>query len=68
MSLTVREWRRLREISQEDMAQRLNVHVNTFQKWEKDSGKIPFSKAVEIAKILDVAIDEISFVEQEAIV
>ena len=65
MSLTVREWRRAKEISQETMAERLHVHVNTYMKWEKSPGQISIGKAVEIAKILGVALDEISFVEPE---
>ena len=62
MSLTVREWRRIREISQESMAAQLNIHVNTYQKWEKTPGQIPFERAVEISKILGVPLNDISFV------
>ena len=62
MSLTVREWRRIREISQESMAAQLNIHVNTYQKWEKAPGQIPFERAVEISKILGVPLNDISFV------
>jgi len=65
MSLTLREWRRVKEISQESMADKLQIHVNTYQNWEKDPGKIAFDKAVEISKILGVSIDEISFTAKE---
>lgn len=65
MSLTLREWRRVKEISQESMAERLQIHVNTYQNWEQNPGKIAFDKAVEISKILDVPIDEISFTSKE---
>ena len=61
MSFTIREWRRIKEISQETMASRLNVHVNTYQKWERDPGKISMEKAIEVAKILDVPLDSIKF-------
>lgn len=66
MSLTLREWRRLKEISQEEMAEKLKVHVNTFQRWERESGKIPYDKACEIAAILEVPIDNISFVQEQS--
>ena len=65
MSLTVREWRRAREISQETMAARLNIHVNTYMKWEKEPGQIPFEKAVDISKILGVSLNDISFVSSD---
>lgn len=63
MSLTVREWRRVREISQENMAQSLGIHVNTYQLWEKNPEKIPISKAMEIASLLNVGMDDIVFQE-----
>ena len=65
MSLSVREWRRVREISQETMAEKLNIHVNTYQNWEKKPGQISFEKAVEISKILGVPLNDISFIEPE---
>ena len=65
MSLTVREWRRAKEISQETMAERLHIHVNTYMKWEKSPGQISFEKAIEIAKIFGVSLNDISFVESE---
>lgn len=65
MALTLREWRRVKEISQEAMADKLSIHVNTYQNWEKDPGKIAFEKAVEISKILGVSIDEIAFTTKE---
>lgn len=65
MSLTLREWRRVKEISQEAMATKLNIHVNTYQNWEKEPEKIAWGKAVEISKILGVSINEISFCAKE---
>lgn len=67
MSLTVREWRRLKELSQETMANQLKIHVNTYQKWEREPGQIPFEKAVEISKILGVPFDDITFVKIEPV-
>lgn len=61
MSLTVREWRRVKEISQEAMAKKLNVHVNTYQNWENEPGKISIDKAFEIAQIFGVSLDDIAF-------
>lgn len=35
MSLTVRQWRRAKDITQEQMAESLGIHVNTYQNWEE---------------------------------
>ena len=61
MALTVRQWRRAKEITQEDMAKSLGVHVNTYQKWEESPGKISIDNALKIAKILDTSLNDISF-------
>ena len=67
MALTIREWRRVKEITQEAMAQKLSIHVNTYQNWEKEPGKISWEKAVEISKILGVELDDISFESKAAV-
>lgn len=61
MVLTLREWRRVKEITQKTMSEQLNIHINTYQKWEKRPGTIPFDYAVKIARVLDVPLDEIIF-------
>lgn len=67
MSLTLREWRRAKEISQKDMAEMLNIHVGTYQNWEHDPGRVPFGKAVEISRIFGVSLDEIRFSTKELV-
>lgn len=61
MSLTLKEWRRVKEISQKTMAEKLKIHINTYQKWEKNPGMIPFDYAVNISRVLNVPLDEIIF-------
>lgn len=61
MALTLRQWRRAKEISQEKMAELLKIHVNTYQNWEESPEKISIEKAMEISKILAVELDNISF-------
>lgn len=67
MSMTLREWRRVREISQQAMADTLSIHVGTYQHWEQDPGRIPFEKAVEISRILKVELDDIKFSTKELV-
>ncbi|MBR2654701.1 MAG: helix-turn-helix transcriptional regulator [Lachnospiraceae bacterium] len=63
MALTLRQWRKAREITQEKMADRLGVHINTYQNWEKEPGKITIENSKKIAEILGVPLDDISFSE-----
>lgn len=61
MALTVKQWRRAKDITQGQMADMLNVHINTYQKWETEPGKISIENAIKIAEILQIPIDEIIF-------
>lgn len=61
MALTLKQWRRVKEISQVQMASILGVHVNTYQKWEEDPDKISIGKALQIAGIFGVTLDDIAF-------
>lgn len=63
--MTVRAHRRAREISQEEMAYRLGVHVNTYQNWEKEPEKITIANATRIAEIFGVPVNEIEFLSGE---
>jgi len=62
---TMRAWRRAKEISQGDMAEKLNIHINTYQNWEKEPQKITIENAHKIADIFGVTIDDISFLPEE---
>ena len=64
---TVRAWRRAKEISQEEMADKLKIHVNTYQNWESEPDKISISNAKKIAEIFGVSLDEILFERQEGV-
>lgn len=66
MSLTVKQWRRAKDITQEQMAKELGVHVNTYQNWEEAPEKISIEKAVQIANIFNVPFDEVSFKKEES--
>lgn len=60
-TLTLREWRLAKEISQKAMADILGIHVNTYMKWEENPKRIPISKAYKIAVTLGVSMDQILF-------
>lgn len=59
--LTVKQHRLVREISQEEMAERIGVHVQTYRAWEENPEKISIEKAKKIAAAFDVSPNEIFF-------
>ena len=59
MQLTIRELRRAREISQEDMATACGVHVNTYRAWEENPAELKLSKAQIIAEKLGITVEDI---------
>lgn len=61
MKLTLDEWRRVKKISQEQMAELIGVHVNTYRAWEENPGDMRLSKAAIIAERLDITLDDILF-------
>ena len=58
---SMKQWRLLREMSQEDMANACNVHRNTIAKWEEDNSQISIANARTIADALKVSLDDIIF-------
>lgn len=62
--LTMRQWRRVRDFTQEEMAKRLNVHINTYQNWEQHPEKISIANAIKITQVLNVPMNDISFTKE----
>ena len=59
--LTVKQHRLIREISQEEMAEKVGVHVQTYRAWEENPEKISIAKAKKIAAAFNISINEIFF-------
>lgn len=57
--LTLRQWRRVREITVLEMANRLGVSKPTYIAWERDPSKIRISYAEKIADILGVSREDL---------
>jgi DNA-binding XRE family transcriptional regulator len=57
--LTLRQMRRIREISQIEMARRLGVAPGTYVVWERCPAKIKTGRLMEICRILKCSVDEI---------
>lgn len=60
--LTIREWRLMREISQEAIAEKIGVHRGTYVKWEKHNEFITIDKAYKLAELFGCTLDDIKFV------
>lgn len=63
--MDLRAWRRARDITQKEMAEKLAVHVSTYQNWERCPRNIAIDDAVKISKILGVSMNEIFFGENK---
>lgn len=59
MKLTLAAWRRARGLSQGEVANQIGVHVNTYMKWEKNPGEIRYDKAIAIADLFNIKLDDI---------
>lgn len=63
MSLTLKQWRLAKEISQEEMARKCGVHRNTYASWEENPDNISVKNAKIIAKALHESVNTIFFDE-----
>lgn len=61
MSLTLKQWRLAKEISQEEMARKCGVHRNTYASWEENPDNISVKNAKIIAKALHESVNTIFF-------
>ncbi len=61
MAFTLRQWRKLKDLSQKEMADRCHVHPNTYMNWERVPEQLTIEKAHIIADALGVDYDDIIF-------
>ena len=61
MQHTLREWRRMKEITQEQLAEVCHVHVNTYRAWEENPADIKLSAAVKIVQYMGITLDDLLF-------
>ena len=61
MRLTLKEWRRVRDISQERMAEICDVHVNTYRIWERDPMEMKVKCLFKIMERLRIDLYDIDF-------
>ena len=59
--MTIKELRTKKGLTQSEMAECLNVSKRTYMRWESKPHRISITNAIEIAEILNVSIDDITF-------
>ncbi|WP_323714456.1 helix-turn-helix transcriptional regulator [Mammaliicoccus sciuri] len=57
--LTIRNWRQIREMTQQDVADVLRVSVKTVGEWEKSEQNVKALVIYALAKLYDIEIDQI---------
>lgn len=57
--MTIRQIRLAKEITLQQMAERLGVHPNTYAAWEKEPNSISIGNAFRIAEIFGMSVDDI---------
>lgn len=63
VSLTMKQWRLIKGISQETMAKRCGVHRNTYASWEENPDNVSVKHAKLIASALNESVNVIFFEE-----
>ena len=66
MQFTVPEARRYRGLSQEFVADRLNISRSTYISLEKDPEKMTIKKAKEFSEIVDIPMEDIIFLRRDS--
>ncbi|REI16789.1 helix-turn-helix transcriptional regulator [Staphylococcus felis] len=57
--LTVKKWRQLKEMTQQEVADKLGVSHKTIVHWEKDTTNLSNVTIYALAKLYDVDLDQI---------
>lgn len=62
----IREARNSRGMTKADLAKAVGVNVSTVTRWEDDADPDPpgFDKAVQLARVLEVSLDQLAFGQQ----
>lgn len=63
---TLKEWRTHLEISQIEMADKLNVSPSTYNIWENNPEEIRAKMAIRISEIFEVSIEDIIFYNKKS--
>lgn len=63
MQLTLKQSRLIKEKTQDEMAQILGVHVQTYRKLEENPENVTIGQAKKISSFLDISYNDIFFAD-----
>jgi len=63
---TVKQHRLIKGMTQENVSEKLGVHVNTYASWEKDPERISIATSKMLAAIFNVSVDDIIFLPYDS--
>lgn len=66
MALTIKQWRRVKGITQEELATSLSVHPNTIAEWENNPKKIQIGWAYKICRALGITFEDVIFLPEDS--
>ncbi|KIL35126.1 hypothetical protein SD71_15925 [Cohnella kolymensis] len=61
MKLTIKQARLLAEMTQQDVANTLGVHVQTYMKWERNPEEMTIGTAKQFSRVVKRELEEIFF-------
>lgn len=61
MKYSVKVYRTMKEMTQEQAAEKVGVTTATWNAWEQSFGKVKLKNADKVAKVLGVKLDDIFF-------
>ena len=59
----IKKWRKLKKITQEQLARKIEMNVKSIQRYETDTNPIPIDVLNNIAIALNIGIDKLSYEE-----
>jgi transcriptional regulator with XRE-family HTH domain len=62
LGYTLKQARQLKGLTQADVALKLNVHRQTYSKWEKKPGEMPVGKALHFSHLTGINLDSLFFI------
>lgn len=66
MAMSMKAWRKAKDLTQSEMAERLGIHVNTYINWESNPQNISISNCICIASVLGVSFNDIIFLPSKS--
>lgn len=61
MKLTIKQWRKVKDITVRDMASKMGISVGSYLKKENDQNQFRVAELIKASEVLQVSTDDILF-------